>query len=57
MDKDKTYKIRFLIKGQDIVFTGKVVYDDDNKVIFIDKYGVPLEYNKEHFISAEEVKR
>jgi len=55
MEKDKTYKIRFMKNGEDLVFTGTVIRDDEHTVIFKDKFDKTLEYNKVFFVSAEEV--
>jgi hypothetical protein len=55
MEKDKTYKMRFWFKETEIVFTGTIISDDGEYVVFRDKFGKILEYNKDNFISSEEV--
>ena len=51
-----SYKFCFDVAGKLLTFTGKITEDSENFIIFIDKFGIELTYNKSNLISSEEVK-
>lgn len=55
MEQDKTYIIRFEVNNKELVFTAKIISEDENFVTFLDKFGKTLTYNKKYLVSSEEV--
>ena len=55
MEQDKTYIIRFDIAGKELVFTAKIISQDENFITFKDKFNKILTYNKKYIVSIEEV--
>jgi len=55
MEQDNTYIIRFDIAGKELVFTAKVISQDENFITFKDKFNKILTYNKKYIVSIEEV--
>ena len=53
--KDHTYKLVFNVGGQILTFTGTIIEDDGKLILFKDKYGEQIEYNREYYVSGNEV--
>ena len=58
MRQDKTIILRFDIKGKELVYTAiKILFDNNDFITFVDKFGKTITYNKKYLISSEEVSK